>query len=42
MGYVPTVEAGHQDYEIEAFPRSLPALRHDEPLYDPKGARQQA
>ena len=42
MGYVPTVEAGHQDYEIEAFSRSIPALRHDEPLYDPKGARQQA
>ena len=42
MGYVPTAEAGHQDYEIEAFSRSIPALRHDEPLYDPKGARQQA
>ena len=42
MGYVPSAEAGHQDYEIEAFSRPVPAMRHDEPLYDPKGTRQQA
>ena len=42
MGYVPTAEAQHRDYEIEVYSRSVPALRHDEPLYDPKGTRQQA
>ena len=42
MGYVPAAEAGHRDYEIEVYSRSIPAVRHDEPLYDPKGTRQQA
>ena len=42
MGYIPTSEAQHRDYEIEVYSRSIPALRHDEPLYDPKGSRQQA
>ena len=39
MGYVPAAEAGHRDYEIEVFSRPIPATRHDEPLYDPKGTR---
>ncbi len=42
MGYVPAAEARHRDYEIEVYSRSIPALRHDEPLYDPEGTRQQA
>ncbi len=42
MGYVPSAEARHREYEIEAFSRLVPAVRHDEPLYDPKGTRQQA
>jgi len=36
FGYVPTAEAGHQDYEIEAFCTHHPAARHDKPLYDPE------
>ena len=42
MGYVPAAEAGHRDYEIEAFSRAVPAVRHDKPPYDPKGTRQLA
>ena len=42
MGYVPTAEARHHDYEIEVYSRAIPAVRHDEPLYDPTGARQLA
>ena len=42
MGYVPTAEARHRDFVIEAFSRPIPAVRHDEPLYDPKATRQQA
>ena len=42
MGYVPAAEARHSDYEIEAFSRPVPAVRHDEPLYDSKGTRQLA
>ena len=42
MGYVPTAEARYRDYEIEAFSRPIPAVRHDEPLYDPKRTRQLA
>ena len=42
MGYVSTAEARHRDFVIEAFSRPIPAVRHDEPLYDPKGTRQLA
>ena len=42
MGYVPSAEAQHRDFEIEVFSRSIPAVRHDEPLYDPKRTRQLA
>ena len=42
MGYVPSAEARHRDFEIEVFSRSIPAVRHDEPLYDPKRTRQLA
>ena len=42
MGYVPAAQARHRDYEIEVYSRSIPAVRHDEPLYDPEGTRQQA
>ncbi len=36
MGYVPAGEAGHSDYEIEAFGRAVPATRHDRAPYDPE------
>ena len=39
FGYVPAEEAGHDDYEIEAFCERIPATRHDRPLYDPDRAR---
>ena len=42
MGYVPAAEARLRDCEIEAFSRPMPALRHDEPLYDPEGTRRPA
>ncbi|MCY4407650.1 MAG: FAD-dependent oxidoreductase [Rhodospirillaceae bacterium] len=42
MGYVPAAEARHRDYEIEVYSRSIPAVRHDGPLYDLKGTRQLA
>ncbi len=34
-GYLSTEEAGHEDYEIEAFCAPVSAQRHDRPLYDP-------
>ena len=34
FGYVPAEEAGHADYEIEAFCEAVPAKRHDGALYD--------
>ena len=42
MGYVPASQTGYSDYEIEVYSRSIPAVRHDKPLYDPKGTRQLA
>ena len=39
FGYVPAEEAGHEDYEIEAFCERVPARRHDRPLYDPERRR---
>jgi 4-methylaminobutanoate oxidase (formaldehyde-forming) len=39
FGYVPSAEAGHDDYEIEAFCERYPARRHDRALYDPGRAR---
>ena len=35
LGYLPVEEAGHDDYEIEAFCDVFPAERHGRPLYDP-------
>ena len=32
-------EAGHADYEIEAFGEAIPATRHDRALYDPARER---
>ncbi len=39
LGYLPVEEAGHRDYEIEAFAETHPARRHDRPLYDPERKR---
>ena len=39
MGYVPSEEAGHSDYEVEAFAESFRATRATEPLYDPARSR---
>jgi len=39
LGYVPAEEAGHDDYEIEAFCEAVPARRHNRPLYDPERTR---
>lgn len=36
FGYIPSEEAGHADYEIEAFSEAVPARRHAGTLYDPK------
>jgi 4-methylaminobutanoate oxidase (formaldehyde-forming) len=36
FGYVPTEEAGHDDYEIEAFCERHPAKRAAQALYDPE------
>jgi 4-methylaminobutanoate oxidase (formaldehyde-forming) len=34
-GYLPVEEAGHRDFEIEAYGEVFPATRHDGPLHDP-------
>ncbi len=34
-GYLPVAEAGHADYQIEAFSETFPATRLDGPLHDP-------
>lgn len=39
MGYVPSEEAGFDDYTIEVFGQAVTARRHDEALYDPAGKR---
>ena len=39
MGYVPAEDAGHSDYEVEAYAESFPATRAPEPLYDPARSR---
>jgi len=39
FGYVAADEAGHADYEIEAFTRAWPASRLDAAAVDPKGTR---
>lgn len=39
LGYLPTEEAGYDDYVIEAFCEAFPAQRHDRPLYDPGRTR---
>ena len=39
LGYLPAEEAVYVDYEIEAFTKSYPAVRHDRPLYDPDRRR---
>ena len=39
LGYLPAEEAGHADYEVEAFAETHPAVRHDRPLYDPDRLR---
>jgi 4-methylaminobutanoate oxidase (formaldehyde-forming) len=39
FGYLPAADAGHDDYEIEAFCDRFPAQRHDKPLYDPTRTR---
>ena len=39
LGYLPIEETGHQSYEIEAFCETVPARRHERPLYDPDRAR---
>jgi sarcosine dehydrogenase len=36
FAYLPTEEAGYQDYEIEAFCERHPAERAERPLYDPE------
>jgi 4-methylaminobutanoate oxidase (formaldehyde-forming) len=36
FGYVPSEEAGHGDYEIEAFGERVPAARIDKAPYDPE------
>ena len=39
MGYIPAADAGHTDYEVEAYAETFPATRAAEPLYDPKRER---
>lgn len=39
LGYLPVAEAGHDDYEVEAFCERHPARRHGRALYDPDRAR---
>jgi len=39
FGYLPTSDAAHEDYEIEAFGRRIKATRIDQPAYDPKRAK---
>ena len=39
FGYLPSEEAGHDDYEIEAFCEAVPARRHARSLYDPERRR---
>ncbi|MGQ0662404.1 MAG: GcvT family protein [Pseudomonadota bacterium] len=39
LGYVPATEAGHRDYEIEAFGKAVPATRAQGAPFDPERKR---
>ncbi len=39
FGYVAADEAAFENYEIEVYGESVPAVRHDAPLYDPQGVK---
>lgn len=39
FGYLPTADAVHADYEIEAFGKRIKATRIDQPAYDPGRAK---
>ena len=40
--YLPAEELEHTDFEVEAFGRACPAVRHERALYDPENARLKA
>jgi 4-methylaminobutanoate oxidase (formaldehyde-forming) len=41
-GYVPVEHLGRTDWVIEVYGEAIPATRHDQALYDPKGTRLRA
>jgi len=41
-GYLPIAEFAYRDFEVEAFGETIPATRHDGPLYDPEMKRLKA
>jgi glycine cleavage system aminomethyltransferase T len=37
--YLPIAHADEENFIVDVATRRYPALRHDQPLYDPKGVR---
>jgi 4-methylaminobutanoate oxidase (formaldehyde-forming) len=38
-GYLPVAECEHNDFEVESFGKVVPAVRHDQCVYDPERRR---